>query len=382
VAKKRGNGEGSITRYKDGRWCGRYTIHTANGPKRKAVYGKTRQEAAEKLAKALADLSGGLLFDATNLTLGDFLERWLSESVRHSVKPNTYESYSQLTRRHIIPALGRNKLKKLTPAHVRRFRTSALTVGLSARTVQYLLTLLREALQQAVEDGLIPRNAAQGVRVKQTRKEEIHPLSSEQVGTLLGAATGERLEALYVVAIHSGLRQGELLGLKWEDVNLDAGTLQVRRTLSGGNFTPPKTAKSRRSVKLTAGAAEALKEHRDRQLEERESLTGIWRDHDLVFCSTIGTPLNRHNLIPRSFKPLLQKAGLPRTVRFHDLRHTCATLLLSKGVHPKFVQELLGHATISITLDTYSHVLPGMGDHTAAAMESALSEPSSEGKPH
>ncbi len=378
VARKRGNGEGSITRYKDGRWCGRYTIHTADGPKRKAAYGKTRQEAAEKLAKALADRSGGLVFDAGILTLKDFLERWLADSVRHSVKPNTYESYSQLTRRHIIPALGRNELKGLTPDRVRRFRTSALAAGLSARTVQYLLTLLRKALQQAVEDGLISRNAAQGVRVPQTRKEEIQPLTSGQVGTLLGAATGERLEALYVVAIHCGLRQGELLGLKWEDVNLDAGTLQVRRTLSGGKFTPPKTAKSRRSVKLTAGAAEALKEHRERQLEEREGLTGLWQDHDLVYCSTIGTPLNRHNLVVRSFKPLLQRAGLPHSVRFHDLRHTCATLLLSKGVHPKFVQELLSHATISITLDPYSHVLPGMGDHTAAAMESALSGPSSE----
>ena len=148
----------------------------------------------------------------------------------------------------------------------------------------------------------------------------------------------------------------------------------MRRTLSNGKFSTLKTAKSRRSVKLTASGAEALRKHRELQVKERERLTGLWQDNDLVFCSTIGTPLSRHNLIRRSFKPLLQKAGLPHTIRFHDLRHTCATLLRSKGVHPKFVQELLGHATISITLDTYSHVVPGMGDYTAAAMENALSE--------
>jgi integrase len=306
--------------------------------------------------------------------------------VRDSVKPNTFKSYSQLTHRHIIPALGRNKLKDLTPSHIRRFRSSALGARLSARTVQYLLALLRKALQQAVEDGLVPRNPAQGVRVQQSRKEEIHPLSPEQVGALLEAAIDERLGALYIVAIHlvaihCGLRQGELGGLKWEDVNLEAETLQVRRTLSDGEFTAPKTKKSRRSIKLTTGAVEALRKHHKLQLKERERLTGLWQNHDLVFCSTIGTPLSRHNLVRRSFKPLLQKAGLPHTVRFHDLRHTCATLLLSKGVYPKFVQELLGYATISITLDTYSHVVPGMGGYTATAMENALSEYSNEQKP-
>lgn len=381
MARKRGNGEGSISKYADGRWCGRYTIDTANGKRRKAVYGRTRQEAAEKLAKALVDRSGGLVFDTSNLTLKDYLERWLSDSVRDSVKPNTYKSYSQLTHRHIIPALGRNKLKGLTPSHIRSFRSSALGAGLSTRTVQYLLTLLRKALQQAMDDGLIHRNPAQGVRVQQSRKEEICPLSAEQVGKLLEAAIDDRMEALYVVAIHCGLRQGELAGLKWEDVDLEAGTLQVRRTLSNGEFTAPKTAKSRRSVKLTPSAAEALRKHHKLQSQERERLTGLWQDHDLVFCSTIGTPLSRHNLVRRSFKPLLGKAGLPHLIRFHDLRHTCATLLLSKAVHPKFVQELLGHATISITLDTYSHVVPGMGDYTATAMENALSAYSKAQKP-
>jgi integrase len=162
-----------------------------------------------------------------------------------------------------------------------------------------------------------------------------------------------------------------LLALKWDDVDLDTGTLQVRRTLSGGTFTAPKSAKSRRSIQLTAEAIEALKRHSARQADEMTRASTLYQDQGLVFASNIGTPLNRHNLVQRSFKPLLKRADLP-DIRFHGLRHTCATLLLSTGVHPKFVQELLGHATIAITLDTYSHVLPSMEDHTVKGMEDAL----------
>jgi integrase len=179
---------------------------------------------------------------------------------------------------------------------------------------------------------------------------------------LLEAARGDRLEALYVLAVHTGMRQGELLALKWEHVDLDAGVLRVRGT---------KTARSRRTVKLSQTALDALTSHLTRQLGEIDRVGNAWRENGLVFASEIGAPLNRHNLTQRSFRPLLERAGLPR-VRFHDLRHTCATILLSKGVHAKFVQELLGHATIAIPLDTYSHVLPGMGGSTADAMDDAF----------
>ncbi len=169
--------------------------------------------------------------------------------------------------------------------------------------------------------------------------------------------------------------QAELLGLRWEDVDLEAATLQVRRVLTtakeGPKFTAPKTAKSRRIVSLNRHAVEALRRHHDRQFEESTRFADEWQDYGLVFVTTTGTPINPRNLTGRSFKPLLKRAGLP-DVRFHDLRHTCAPLLLSSGVHPKLVQELLGHATIAITLDTYSHVLPGMGDQAANAMETAL----------
>jgi integrase len=204
--------------------------------------------------------------------------------------------------------------------------------------------------------------------------EEIRPLDAEQAKRILEASRGNRLEALYVLAVTAGLRIGELLGLKWEDIDLGAGSLHVRRTRSqaktGPTFTAPKNGKGR-SIRLTRRAVEVLKAHKVAQNAERLKAGSLWQDNSLVFCTHAGKPLDFRNVATASFKPLLKKAGLPN-IRFHDLRHTCATLLLSRGHHPKLVQELLGHATVAMTLDRYSHVLPGMGDQTAAAMEAAL----------
>jgi integrase len=308
------------------------------------------------------------------LRLGDYLDRWLPD-IRDTVRQRTWERYKQIVRVHLKPTLGRIKLKNLTPTHVRGLYREKLDSGSSPRTVQYIHTTLSKALKDAVADGLIPRNVTQGVKAPRPAKKEICPLSPAQTQAFLGTACGDRFEALYVLAIHRGLSEGELLGLKWNDINLEAGTLQVRRTLSetrnGHIFEPPKNGKGR-SVKLTQGAVESLRSHLKRQLEEIEAAGDNYQDQGLVFASYKGTTMNASNLTARSFKPILKRAGLP-DIRLHDLRHTCATLLLIRGVHPKFVQELLGHATISITLDTYSHVLPSMGDQTATAMEEALS---------
>jgi integrase len=373
---KRGNGEGSIYRRKDGRWVGQYLVYTDKGPKYRYLYGKTRQTVAEKLTKAMAERDSGLVFDAGSLTMGAYLDQWLSNSVQHTVRLRTWERYEQIARVHIKPALGRIKLKNLTPSHVRGLYREKLDSGLSPRMVQYIHTTLHKALKDAVADGLIPRNAASAVKAPRPKKKEIKPLSADQAHTFLELARGNRFEALYVLAVHCGIRKGELLGLKWEDVDLDARTLAVRRTLSepktGHRFEAPKNGKAR-SIKLTAGAVEALKRHRKRQLEERLRLAGLWEDHELVFPNSIGKPMNASNLNARSFKPLLEKAGLPKSVRLHDLRHTCATLLLAKSVHLKIVQELLGHANISQTMDTYAHVLPNMQGEAATAMQEALS---------
>jgi integrase len=375
--KKRGNGEGSVYKRKDGRWVGQYFDKTAVPPKYRYVYADTQAEALRKRSEAMAKRGSDPAFDAGRTTMGELLDRWLEDSVRDSLKAITYENYSMLTRRHLIPALGLYKLEDLTPDHIRKFKSTKLSAGLSTRTVQLLLALLRQALQQAVDDGLVPRNVAQNVKVPQSRKDEIRYLNVEQAKKLLYAARGDRLEALYVLAIHSGLRQGELLGLKWEDVDFEAGTLSVKRTLSsakdGSRFTTPKTKKSRRNVPLTANAVEALQRHKAMQDEERSMAGSSWEDSDLVFRSTTGTPLQRQNLVARSFKPLLDKAGLPLSFRFHDLRHTAASLLFAGDVHPKVVQELLGHSTVAITLDVYSHMVPGMSAQAARAMENALS---------
>jgi integrase len=381
--KQSGNGTGTVypRRNKEGKITGyRGSYFTADG-RRRYVSGKNKTEAQRALRQAMADADRGLIFDADNLKVEEYLDRWLSDSVRDTVKATTFERYEQITRLHLKPALGRVKLKSLTPAHVRSLYREKLEAGLSSRTVRYIHTTLHKALKQAVMDGLIPRNVTESVKPPQPTREEIHPLTPEQAKLLLQVAheIGDRLEALYVLAIHTGLRQGELLGLKWDDVDLEDGSLQVRRTLtitkSGPVFTAPKTTSSRRSVKLTSNATEALKSHLERQLAEIDRVGSLWCPGDadgLIFASETGEPLDRRAVTKQEFKPLLRRVGLPE-IRFHDLRHTCATLLLTRNVNPKIVSEMLGHSSIAITLDTYSHVLPNMRDQAAAAMEEALS---------
>lgn len=351
----RRNAKGEITSY-------RGTYFGPDG-KRRYVSGKNKEEARVNLRRARGDAERGLVSDGGNVALSDYLKRWLNDSVRGSVKPVTHKSYEMLVNKHVVPALGNVRLSKLTPAHLQGFYRSKLDAGLSPPTVQYLHVVLHRALKQALRWGLVTRNVAEAVDPPKVHKKEVTPLSPEQARAFLDTARGDRLEALYVLAVHTGMRQGELLTLRRDDVDLDAGVLRVRGT---------KTARSRRTVKLSETALNALRSHLTRQLEEIDRVGSMWQVNDLVFATEVGTPLNRHNLTQHSFRLLLAKAGLTQ-MRFHDLRHTCATILLSKGVHAKFVQELLGHATIAITLDTYSHVLPGMGGSTANAMDEALS---------
>ena len=373
IMGKRGNGEGSISKRKDGRYMARYTVQTATGAKPKHLYGKTRAEVSEKLAKAIADRDGGMFFDDENLDMSEYLNRWLNDSVKGSVQERTFDSYGRLVRRYIVPAIGGVKLKKLSPMRVQAMYRGMQDRGLSPRTVQYTHAVLHRALKQALRWNMVPRNVCGAVDRPQVRRELIQPLDAQQTRKLLNAAraAGDRLEAFYVLAVHTGMRPGELLGLKWEDVDLDRASLRINRALSEGRFTTPKTKKSRRRVDLSASGVAALKAHRKRQNEERLKYAEMWRDQDLVFPSTVGTPLSHHNVV-RAFKKLLKRADLPETTRLYDLRHTCATLLLSRNVHAKYVQELLGHASIALTLDTYSHVLAGMGGGIGDAMDEVL----------
>lgn len=373
--KAKGNGTGTVypRKNKAGKVIGyRGSYFTPDG-KRRYVSAKRKGEAEKALRQAMSDADRGLIFDAGTLTLAEYLDKWLP-NIKGTVRQRTWERYEQIARIHLKPFFGCNKLKDLTPTHVRSLYRQKLDKGSSPRTVQYIHTTLRKALRDAVSDGLIPRNVTDGIKAPKPKKKEINPLDSAQTKMLLSEVRGDRLEALYVLAAHRGLRQGELLGLKWKDVDLEAGALQVRRTLSltkeGHVFEQPKNGKGR-SVELTEDATKALRSHLTRQLAEIEMLGDDYQDQGLIFPGEHGQPMRPYTLTGKLEK-ILKRAGLPR-IRFHDLRHTCATLLLSKGVHPKFVQELLGHATISITLDTYSHVIPAMGDQTKKAMEEALS---------
>ena len=380
-AKSRANGDGDVfpRRNKEGKITSYRGAFVGPDGKRRYVSGRTKEDARKALREARAGADAGLVFDAGKLTLSTYLDRWLGDSVRDTVRQRTYERYESIVRVHIKPTIGRVKLKALTPAHARALYRQKLDSGLSPRTVNYVHVTLHKALGQAVSDGLVSRNAAQ-VKAPRPEKPEIKPLSPDQARKLIATAyeTGSRYAALYVLALHTGMREGEMLGLRWDDLDLDAGgatpTLHVRRTLSetrtGHKFELPKSGKGR-SIKLSRKAVEALRSHRARQAEEKLRLGSLWQDNGLVFPTTTGTTMSGTNLLGRHFKPLLKRADLP-AVRLHDLRHTCATILLMAGKHPKFVQEMFGHANISITLDTYSHVIEGMDGGLADAMDDAL----------
>jgi integrase len=368
--KKRGNGEGSIYQRKDGRWTASITV---DGGKRKYIYGKTRQEVQEKLKKALRDQQQGRLIASPQQTLEQYLPQWL-EAHRASIRIRTYERYEQYVRIHLIPSLGKIKLQKLTALHIQNLYTE-LGRRLSSSTLNALHAMLHKALEDALKWELVARNVSDAVTVPRRAHYETKPLSIEQAKSLLETARGDSLEALWVLALTTGMRRGEVLALKWQDLNFEQSMLQVRRifTRERGNRyieAEPKTEKSRRSIMLTSITVDALKQHRVRQLETRLQAGEAWQDADLVFCTQFGTPLN-HNWVLRQFKKLLAKAGLP-DMRFHDLRHSVATILLGMGVHPKIVQELLGHNRIQETVDRYSQVLPTIHKEAVKKLEDLL----------
>jgi integrase len=365
-----------ITKRKDGLFQGMHTVQTPDGPKRKYVYGRKKKDVERKLAEAMGDSARGIIVDDKNLIVGEYLDRFLEDVQRGSVRESTYSRDKYLVSNHVKPALGRVKLKNLNAMHLQRLYREKLDADLSPATVQKIHHVVHKALGQAVRWDLLPRNPADSVKAPAPKPKGMRPLSAHEARWLLEAASeaGDRLEALYVLAVHTGMRRGELLGLKWEDVDLDSSTVRVQRTLTrngtGYVLGEPKTKKSRRTIRLSQGAAEALRSHRERQLEEKRA-ANRYEDSGLVFAGIGGGLVNPSNLRQRSFTPLLERAGLP-PITFHDLRHTCASLLFQRNVHPKFVQELLGHASVAITLDTYSHMLPGMGGETADAIGEAL----------
>jgi integrase len=371
-AGRRGNHEGNIRRRADGRWEARITLE---GGRVKSFYGQTRAEVVTRLTRAQHERAQGLLIALDERqTVAQYLASWLA-TVKPAVRPRTWTRYEVAIRVHIVPALGKHRLTRLTAQHVQQLYAAKLEEGLASGTVRHLHATLHGALDQAVRLHIIPRNVSDIVTPPRPSRNEMQILTPEQAQTFLRAVSGQRLEALYVLGLTTGMREGELLGLRWRDVDLDAGVLHITSTLhhtrGAWRLDTPKTAQSRRRVDLAPMAADALRAHRTRQLEERLLAGAHWHDHDLVFTRTDGEPIRRSRLLDLEFRPLLAKAGLP-PLRFHDLRHTAATLLLLANVPAKVVSELLGHSNVGITLNRYSHVLPSMQRDAAAAMERML----------
>ena len=299
------------------------------------------------------------------------MTQWLI-SYRSSVHPNTIAQYEGIIRLHLIPFLGHIKLKDLRTDQIQALYTGETKKGTSPRMVRSIHSVVRRALNIALKWGLIGRNPAPSVTLPKLKRKEMKTLNDSQVRVFLSAAKGLRHEALFWMAVFTGLREGELFGLKWSDLDWGKKHLKVQRQLQriqgkGMVFTEPKTAAGKRMIVLSTATVAKLQEHLDRQQQERVSAGDRWQEHDLMFPSTLGTPMDPSNMY-KDFKDTLKMADLP-DIRFHDLRHTAATLMLQQGTHPKIVQERLGHSDISLTLNTYSHVLPSMQEEAAEKMD-------------
>ncbi|MBP8532892.1 tyrosine recombinase XerC [Streptomyces sp. MK37H] len=389
MAKRNANGEGSIWQRKDGRWVGSAFVLTADGTyKRRDVYGKSWDDVHDKLTRLKADSQKGVPVVTSKLSLGEFLTYWLANVARLKVRPATYAAYETLVRIYLTPGLGKKKLARLTARDIRTFlATTARTCRCCAqgkdkarperkrrccalgkccesypsdRTVRFLLVLLRAALAHAVREDELPRNVAKNVELGMGTKREIEPLTVQEGRQLLATARGNRLWAAYELAVRIGLRRGEVLGLRWKDVDLADGTVTIRQTLQrvGGELliAAPKTQRSARRVALPAECVTALRARRAQQRGDRLAAGKKWKDNgsDLVFTTKNGTPIEPRNL-NRAFTLLCDKAGV-RRVRFHDLRHTCASLLHEQGADARMIMEVLGHSSIRVTMDIYTFV--------------------------
>jgi integrase len=325
MSKRRGHGEGSIHRRQDGTWCAIVDLGWINGKrKRKYLYGNTRKEVADKLKSAHRDQADGVDLALEQQTVAEFLDAWLEQTVKIRNREGTYETYAQIVRSHITPAIGKFQLTKLTPEHVQVMLNRLSSTGLAPRTIRNVRAVLRDALNQAVKRRRIPYNVATLVEIPRADKPAIIPLTPEQARKLLSAVRGDPLEGLYRVALSLGLRRGEILALRWEDIDFDQRELKVTGSIRrvGGVLRRrlPKTQSSVRKLPIPAILLQVLRQHRARQDKTRQQ--DGWQEHGLVFPSSVGTLMEPGNL-HRHFKAVLVRARLPATIRFHDLRHSC-----------------------------------------------------------
>ncbi len=364
--KPRRRGSGSVFRRperKGGKqWVAQIILE--NGRTRQRYF-NTQEEADIALNEMLYEQRRGMLATGPNQTLKQYLENWLENVQKYAVRVNHYINTRTIIRKHILPTLGHIQLRQLNEQHIQALYTQKQDERKSAKTIHNIHGILHKALAQAVIWRLVSRNVCDGVTLPRLTRYEYQTLTAEQAQKLLEVARGHRLEMLLTLALTTGMRHGELLGLHWQDIDFEHGTLQVRRSVSrvrgqGYKELEPKTPRSRRMLTLPQFVLDMLKQHRANHVELRQKAGSEWQDHDLVFCNRYGSFL-RPDRVRKQFQQLLVDAGLPY-MRFHDLRHSAATIFMKMGVPPKVVQEILGHSNINITLGIYSHVLPGMQD--------------------
>lgn len=373
--KRRGHGEGTIYQLPDGRFRAAIDLGWSNGRRRrKYVTRRSRAEVVKALKELMVLAETGRVSTRRVPTVAQWMETYLSEVASAKVRPSTLHRNREEIEHHIVPLLGRHRLDKLTPAHLMAFYRDRLTV-LSVGSVRRLHANLRRALNVAVRWQLIHTNPAALVEPPSLPHVEVRPYSLDEARKFLKAVDSLRLEARWIIGIALGLRQGEVLGLRWNDVDLAAGTLRVRGQLQRDPdtgdlvFVETKTARSRRTLPVPPTVLAALRRHQERQAAERLDADS-WTDPGLVFATRVGTPIHPRNDY-RSFREIIRQAGL-RQVRLHDLRHTAASVLLAQGVPARVVMEILGHSQISVTLNIYAHVAPEMAREAASRLEKAL----------
>lgn len=375
--RRRSQGEGSVFRRKDGKWRGVLDLGWIDGKRvRRWVYGETEREALAKLAELRDAQRRGQNPSARRCTLGQWLDEWLAAKQRQGTRATTLRGYEWLIRQHIRPALGNIRLDKLAATDIRRLVEQKTESGLSAQSVRLMHALIRSSLADAEREELVHRNVAKLVRPPSARREEVRVLAVEEARRLVGVIRGDRFEALWVCALTLGLRKGELLGLRWSDIDFGNSTLSIQRALqrAGGRLVlvEPKTALSRRTVPVPPPTLAGLRAHRTRQNADRFQAGAAWQDSGLVFTTHLGGPLEPRN-VNRAWYTVRSRAGLPG-LRLHDLRHACASFLLAAGASPRTVMKTLGHSQIGLTMNTYTHVLPEIEREAIDAAAKAIFE--------
>jgi len=367
MSRRRGNNEGSIYQRKDGLWCGQVSLEG----RRLTKYGKSQKEVRQWIKEMLAKIDGGLTYEGTEITLERFVELWLGgkELAR---RPKTVLQYRQITTQHILPTLGKMRLQEIRPAHIKQLYTFKKSEGRGDRTVQLVHTTLYNVFKQAVREGILGRNPVEAVERPKVEQAEMQTLNEEQARQFLIAAVGSTFEAVYYLALTTGMREGELLGLKWSDLDWNKSVLFVQRQLQqiegqGYVLVPPKTKAGRRHIKVGSGTLKQLEAHQNRQAVVKAAAGERWQENDLIFPTTIGTLLD-YKRVTGEFKRILKRAGLP-DIRFHDLRHTSISSLLELGMPINTVQRRAGHTKASTTVDIYGHASARSQEDAAEKIE-------------